>query len=165
MYKRQVLGAAVQRAKNLWYSWQGTYTFSILAALRPSVITEKLTFIQTFILLGVFAAGFLYFAKVMLHRILGLSRAVAVITACVVMTLCIQYVPFGVEAFYWWNGSIGYTGLFSVLLAFMGLLADALHKKQITVKRMAGLILLEILLAGGMYPVSYTHLDVYKRQP
>ena len=147
-----VLGAAVQRAKNLWYSWQGTYTFSILAALRPSVITEKLTFIQTFILLGVFAAGFLYFSKVMLHRILGLSRAVAVITACVVMTLCIQYVPFGVEAFYWWNGSVGYTGLFSVLLAFMGLLADALHKKQISGKRMAGLILLEILLAGGMYP-------------
>lgn len=147
-----VLGAAVQRAKNLWYSWQGTYTFSILAALRPSVITEKLTFIQTFILLGVFAAGFLYFSKVMLHRILGLSRAVAVITACVVMTLCIQYVPFGVEAFYWWNGSVGYTGLFSVLLAFMGLLADTLHKKQMSGKRMAGLILLEILLAGGMYP-------------
>ena len=147
-----VLGAAVQRAKNLWYSWQGTYTFSILAALRPSVITERLTFIQTFILLGVFIAGFWYFTEVMLHRILGMSKAVAVITACVVMTLCIQYVPFGVEAFYWWNGSIGYTGLFSVLLAFLGLLADALHKKKITGKRMVGLILLEVLLAGGMYP-------------
>ena len=98
-----VLKAAVQRAVNLWHSWQGTYTFAIIAALRPSIITEKITFIQTFILLGVFTAGFWYFCEVMVHRILGASRAVAAVTACVVMTLCIQYVPFGVEAFYWWN--------------------------------------------------------------
>lgn len=149
-----VLGAAVQRAVNLWHSWQGTYTFSILAALRPSILTERLTFLHTFILLGVFAAGFLYLSKVLLHRILGLTKNVAVITACVVMTLCIQYVPFGVEAFYWWNGSVGYTGLFSVMLLFGGLLADSLFKKKVTAKRMTALILLAVLLAGGMYPTA-----------
>ena len=39
-----VLQAAVQRAVNTWHNWQGTFTFSILAALRPSIFTEKLTF-------------------------------------------------------------------------------------------------------------------------
>ncbi len=149
-----VLKAAVQRAVNLWHSWQGTYTFAIIAALRPSIITEKITFIQTFILLGVFTAGFWYFCEVMVHRILGASRAVAAVTACVVMTLCIQYVPFGVEAFYWWNGSVGYTGLFSAMLAFFGLLADSMRRQKISAKRMIGLLLLTILLAGGMYPTA-----------
>ena len=70
------------------------------------------------------------------------------------MTLCIQYVPFGVEAFYWWNGSVGYTGLFSAMLAFFGLLADSMRRQKISVKRMIGLLLLTILLAGGMYPTA-----------
>ena len=149
-----VLGAAVQRAVNLWHSWQGTYAFAIIAALRPSITTEKITFIQTFILLAVFVAGFWYFCEVMLHRILGASKSVAAVAACVVMTLCIQYVPFGVEAFYWWNGSVGYTGLFSAMLAYFGLLADSLRRRRISWKRMIGLLLLTVLLAGGMYPTA-----------
>ena len=147
-----VLQAAVQRAVNLWHSWQGTYTFAIIGALRPSIITEKITFIQTFILLGVFIAGFLYFSKVMLHRILGLSKALSVSIACVLMTLCIQYVPVGLEAFYWWIGSVGYTGFFAALLVLIGLVADGMHKQKISVRRMIGMILILILLGGGMYP-------------
>ena len=45
-----VLRAAVQRAENLWHEWQGTYSFAVIGALRPSIISERLTFIQTFIL-------------------------------------------------------------------------------------------------------------------
>ncbi|OUQ16905.1 hypothetical protein [Lachnoclostridium sp. An138] len=149
-----VLKAAVQRAVNLWHSWQGTYTFAIIAALRPSIITERITFIQTFILLGIFTVGFWYFCQVMLHRLLGLSKAVAAVTSCVVMTLCIQYVPFGAEAFYWWNGSVGYTGLFSVMLILFGMLADSLRRGKISVRRMTALLALELLLAGGMYPTA-----------
>lgn len=149
-----VLKAAVQRAVNLWHSWQGTYTFAIVAALRPSIITERITFIQTFILIGLFTGCILYFCRVMLHRLLGLSKAAATVAACVVVTLCIQYVPIGVEAFYWWNGSVGYTGFFSVMLAFFGLLADSLRREKISAKRMIGLILLAVLLGGGMYPIA-----------
>ena len=107
-----VLRAAVQRAENLWHEWQGTYSFAVIGALRPSIISERLTFIQTFILVGVMVIGFTYFIDVMLHRILGMSRAVAVSVSVVVLTLCIQYVPVGLEAFYWWIGSVGYTGFF-----------------------------------------------------
>ena len=32
-----VLQAAVQRAVNLWHEWQGTFMFSIIGALRPSI--------------------------------------------------------------------------------------------------------------------------------
>ena len=147
-----VLRAAVQRAENLWHEWQGTYSFAVIGALRPSIISERLTFIQTFILVGVMVVGFTYFIDVMLHRILGMSRAVAVSVSVVVLTLCIQYVPVGLEAFYWWIGSVGYTGFFSMLLILMGLIADGMHKKQISAKRMVGMILILILLGGGMYP-------------
>ena len=76
-----MLKTAVQRAVNLWHSWQGTYTFAIIAALRPSIITERITFIQTFILLGIFTVGFWYFCQVMLHRLLGLSKACLLYTS------------------------------------------------------------------------------------
>lgn len=148
-----VLAAAVERSVYIWNVWQGTFSFSVLAALRPSIITEKLTFINTFILLGLFVWGFTKFSQVILHRILGLSRDVAVITACVVMTLCIQYVPYGVEAFYWWNGSIGYTGLFSVLLVMFSLLFLSKQERRISAKRMAALLFLAVLLSGGQFPV------------
>lgn len=148
-----VLQAAVQRAVNTWHNWQGTFMFSILAALRPSIFTEKLTFLNTFILLGLFTAGFFYFFEVVLHRLLGLSKSVARGTAIVVMTLCIQYVPIGMEAFFWWNGSIGYTGLFSVMLVFFAKLFLSKYEKRISAKRMAGMTAMAFLLSGGMFPI------------
>lgn len=148
-----VLMAAVERSVYIWNVWQGTFSFSVLAALRPSIITEKLTFINTFILLGLFVWGFSKFSRVILHEILGLSRDVAAIVACVVMTLCIQYVPYGVEAFYWWNGSIGYTGLFSVLLGMFSLLFLSKKEGHIPAKRMVAFLFLAVLLSGGQFPV------------
>lgn len=149
-----VLQAAVERAVYLWHVWQGTYSFSVIGALRPSIISEKLTFIHTFILLGLLVGSCVYFAKVFLQRLLGLSREVSVIVACVVLTLCIQYVPFGVEAFYWWIGSIGYTGLFSVMLILFAALFYRISQKKITAKGMVWLIVMEVLLGGGMFPMA-----------
>ncbi len=148
-----VLKAAVQRSVNLWHGWQGTFTFAVIGALRPSIFTEKLTFTHTFILLGLFIGGFVYFSKIVLHRILGLSKHVAMIIAVLVMTLCIQYVPVGLEAFYWWIGSIGYTGMFGVMLVLFAMLFLCKYEKRITAKRMAAMTAMAFLLSGGMYPI------------
>ena len=148
-----ILQAAVQRSVNLWHSWQGTFSFAVIGALRPSIFTEKLTFTHTFILLGLFISGFVYFSKIILHRILGLSKHVAMIIAILVMTLCIQYVPVGLEAFYWWIGSIGYTGMFGVMLVLFAMLFLCKYEKHITTKRMAATTAMAFLLSGGMYPI------------
>ncbi|GFI09953.1 hypothetical protein IMSAGC007_02420 [Lachnospiraceae bacterium] len=148
-----ILKAAVQRSVNLWHSWQGTFSFAVIGALRPSIFTEKLTFTHTFILLGLFIGGFVYFSKIVLHRILGLSKHVAMIIAVLVMTLCIQYVPVGLEAFYWWIGSIGYTGMFGVMLVLFAMLFLCKYEKRITAKRMAAMTAMAFLLSGGMYPI------------
>lgn len=148
-----ILKAAVQRSVNLWHSWQGTFTFSIIGALRPSIFTEKLTFTHTFILLALHITGFVYFSKIVLHRILGLSKQVAMIVAILAMTLCIQYVPVGLEAFYWWIGSIGYTGLFGVMQVLFAKLFLSKYEKHISAKRMAAMTAMVFLLSGGMYPI------------
>ena len=148
-----VLGAAVQRAVNLWHSWQGTYTFSILAALRPSILTERLTFLHTFILLGVFAVGFLYLSKVLLHRIWGSQKCGsdyslrcddALHSVCTVWSRGVLLVE--------WKCWLYRT--FFRDAPFWGLLADSLFKEKVTAKRMTALILLAVLLAGGMYPTA-----------
>ena len=149
-----VLKAAVQRAVNLWHSWQGNL-YVCHHRGSASLDYHRADYVYT----DLYSAGNIY------SRILvflpgdaapsaGLSKAVAAVTSCVVMTLCIQYVPFGVEAFYWWNGSVGYTGLFSVMLILFGMLADSLRRGKISVRRMTALLALELLLAGGMYPTA-----------
>ncbi len=148
-----VLQAAVQRAVNLWHEWQGTFMFSIIGALRPSIFSEKLTFTHTFILLGLLCGGVIYFCKVLLHRILGLSKHVAVSVAAVLLMLCIQYVPVGLEAFYWWIGSVGYTGMFGVMLVLSSKLFWCKYEKQIPVKRMIAMMAMAFLLSGNMFPI------------
>lgn len=149
-----VIKAAIERAVYLWNVWQGTFSFSVIGALRPSIISEKLTFTSTFILLGLFVWGFIYTGKVVLHRIMGLSKSVAVMVSCVLMTLCIQYVPYGQEAFYWWIGSIGYTGLFAVMMMLYAKLFWCNTQGRITWKQMILFIFLMVLLAGGMFPIG-----------
>lgn len=148
-----VLQAAVQRAVNLWNEWQGTFTFSIIGALRPSIFSEKLTFTHTFILLGLLSSGVIYFCKTVLHRILGLSKHIAVSVSLVLLMLCIQYVPVGLEAFYWWIGSVGYTGLFGVMLVLFAKLFLCKYEKQIPVKRMIAMMAMAFLLSGDMFPI------------
>lgn len=148
-----VLKAAVQRAVNLWNEWQGTFTFSVIGALRPSIFSEKLTFTHTFILLALLISGFVYFCKVLLHQMLGLSKHVAVSVSIVLLTLCIQYVPVGLEAFYWWIGSVGYTGLFGVMLVLFAMLFLCKFEKRISAKRMAAMVAMAFLLSGDMFPI------------
>ena len=85
---------------------------------------------------------------------MGLSKSLAVTVACVVMTLCIQYVPYGQEAFYWWIGSIGYTGLFAVMLVYLSRLYLCNLENRISKKHMAWFVFLAILLPGGMFPIG-----------
>ncbi len=147
-----VFGAGIQRAIDNWNRWQGTYAFSFICALRPSVFSEKLTFLQTFLLMGLLMGSVFYCCHVLLHRILGLPRQTAAVTASVILFLSIQYLPVGLEAFYWYCGSIGYTGMFSLLCILCTRLMWASHERELSVKSLIWIIILCLVTAGGMYP-------------
>lgn len=147
-----VLGAGVQRAIDNWNRWQGTYAFSFICALRPSVFSEKLTFLQTFILMGLLTGSVFYACHMILHRILGMKKQTAAVAASAILYLCVQYVPIGLEAFYWYCGSIGYTGLFSLMLILCARMLVASHEKQLSTKGLILILALCVTTAGGMYP-------------
>lgn len=147
-----VLWAAVMRAVDNWGRWQGTYAFSFICALRPSAFSEKLTFLQTFILMGLLVGSVFYSCRVLMHKILGMSKQTADVTASGVLFLCVHYVPIGMEAFYWYCGSIGYTGLFSVLIIFCTMLIWSAHERKISGKKLFLYLFFCVVTAGGMYP-------------
>ena len=63
--------------------------------------------------------------------------------------LCIQTVAFQSDSFYWYNGSMYYTGFFAVTLFFLGTLLRYLYNgKKIL---MLPLLLFAIFLGGGNY--------------
>ena len=122
-----VLRAAWESALETRQSWQGTYTGTLLSNVQPGIFSERLYFIGTFVLLTAFIACFLYFFAVVFGR-LGMDRTGRWTLGCLAVTLMIQFMPDAGEAFFWFNGGIGNTFIYSLMAlaaALMVRLAEA----------------------------------------
>ena len=122
-----VLRAAWESALETRQSWQGTYTGTLLSNVQPGIFSEQLYFIGTFVLLTAFIACFLYFFSVVMGG-LGMDRTGRWTLGCLAVTLLIQFMPDAGEAFFWFNGGIGNTFIYSLMAlaaALMVRLAEA----------------------------------------
>ena len=132
-----VLRAAWESAAKTRQSWQGTYTGTLLSNVQPGIFSEQLYFIGTFVLLTAFIACFLYFFTVVFGR-LGMDRTGRWTLGCLAVTLMIQFMPDAGEAFFWFNGGIGNTFVYSL----MALAAALMHPRR---RRFAGLTALLLI--------------------
>ena len=148
-----VLGAAVQRAVNLWHSWQGTYASIFLMALQPAVFSQRLYPLTTFLMLGILAAGTLFLIRVLFTRYLKLPGEIRLMLALSVLTLCIQVPEEGKSAFFWYNGALHYVfmhGCMLLLLAFL-LLFLKLQNRTSQIICLAVSCCLAVITGGSNY--------------
>ncbi len=148
-----LLQSALQSAQTVRSNWQGTYTGTLLSNVQPGLFSESLYFLTTFWLLTVFLLCFGFFLKVLLSDLLGLASAEAVILTCLSLTLLIQFMPDPDEAFFWFNGGIGNTFIYS-LLALSLALCVKLERCAGQGKQMLLFLVLTLLmglLGGGSY--------------
>ncbi|MEG0640029.1 MAG: hypothetical protein RR824_08300 [Clostridia bacterium] len=167
-----VLSAAVQSAKEVRGNWQGTYTGTLLSNLQPGVISENLYLIGNLFLLTAFLLCFGFFFRVLCKEWLGLDAYGTIMLTCLALTLMVQFMPDTGEAFYWFNGGIGNTFIYSLLalsLAFtlkLLRLGEAQEAKP-NHARLRGtlltlaLALLMVLLGGGSYGGGLFGLCLY----
>lgn len=149
----QVLKTAVSSSQSVRQTWQGTYTGTFLSNIQPGVFSESLYFIGTFILLSAFILCFGYFFHAAFGGMFGLDRRETVILSCLSLTLLLQFMPDPGEAFYWFNGGIGNTFVYSLLALSFGLslgLARARSGAKAALLT-AALALCMVLLGGGSY--------------
>lgn len=149
-----VIAAAIKRATSYWGIWQGTYAMSFIAALRPSLFSEQLTFLHSVILIGILIISIFYFYHVLLCKILGADKYFYIILSSATAFLSIQYLPNPVEGFFWYTGGVGYTFFFYLALILLGKSLLAFHNKQLSNGNFIAFCFLSFFVAGGHFAIT-----------
>ncbi|MCE5343608.1 MAG: hypothetical protein LLF96_08525 [Eubacteriales bacterium] len=148
-----VLQAAMQNTIGIRQTWEGTYTTSFLGALQPAVFGESLYWITTIVLLGGLLLALCYFLWQALHGVFGLNGAVVAVAVGALGFVMVQFTPNVAEGFYWFNGGVAYTLLWSLLLLTAGLWLHFLRVqgRQKRALFFALLAAMSALLGGAKY--------------
>ena len=130
-------------------NWQGTYSAMLLMYLPPNIFGEWAYRSVTGTLLLMFMGSVFYLMKPITCTLLKGSKNFWVIASSLVTLLCVQTVPSQGETFFWYNGSMYYTGYYSVTLFFFGVILRYLMTPRYW--QIPFMILLAAFLAGGNY--------------
>ena len=144
-----VIPAAIKGTIDQYMIWQGTYSAMFLMHLPPQLFGEIFYKIYPSVIL-LFLTGSIFY---MLHPVIaGKDKNMVnawIAVSSLLSLICISEVPSCGETFYWYNGSMYYTGFLSLSLIFFGLLFRFLTNKK-TFSAVV-LCILALLIAGGNY--------------
>lgn len=152
----ETIGAALQGVAGDYYRWQGTFVAMLIMRLQPSVFSENLYFVTPFLVLGLLLGGLYYAISKVAKYILPMDRWDKLAIWSVVSFLMIQWVHAVGDAFYWFNGSVYYSGFFGIMLFGIGVVLEwcnTLRRRYIPI-----MILLAIILGGSNYITLLTSL-------
>lgn len=146
-----VIGATFKQVAYFYNYWQGTFSAIFFMALCPAIFKESLYGIGTYILLTAFVTSTIYLVNT-ISKVCFKSnkKLVTNIIALIMVILSLQFVPYAVESFYWYNGSMYYTFFYSIMLyliAFILRLYNTENKKARIVY--TTLICICSILVGG----------------
>lgn len=165
------IAEAVQGVARDYKTWQGTYSAMFFMRLAPNVFSETAYQYVTAVLLLLLTGSIFFLLKPLVCKCLNASKSMWIITSSLLCLICVQIVPTQGETFFWYNGSMYYTGYFSLTLILFGLVVRYLlkpHWKYIPI-----FVILAVVLAGGNYvsllptiliTVLLTLVLVYKRK-
>ena len=145
----QVLKAALKGVSDQYFIWQGTYSAMFLMHLPPHLFGEAGYKLVTIIILSLYTGGVFYLFKPILTSLAKGSKYMWCAVSALFVLLTVQTVPFKGESFFWYNGSMYYTGYLAVTFFFFGVMCRYLlsgRKYDLPV-----LMVLAVFLAGGNY--------------
>lgn len=147
-----VLETAAEAARGVacqYKEWQGTYSAMFLMYLPPNIFGEWAYRLVTPVMLILLVLGIFYLMKPVVCTFLEGTFGLWVIVSSLLSLLCVQTVPSQGEAFFWYNGSMYYTGYFALTLFFFGLILR--YVKEQKSRFVSALAILALFLAGGNY--------------
>ncbi|MEG2206739.1 MAG: hypothetical protein RR065_01420 [Clostridia bacterium] len=149
----KTLAAAMRNTVGIRDTWEGTYFTSFLSALQPAVFGEGQYWITTVILLSFFLFSLWFFLWQALARGLRVERSTFWMAFACIAFVMVQFVPDMSEAFFWFNGGVAYTLLWSLMLLRLGVWMAFERASRPAGKAAcyALLALLTVLVGGGKY--------------
>lgn len=145
----QTLAEAGRGVAREYQIWQGTYSALFLMYLPPNIFGNFPYRLVTMVIISFLMAGIFYLGKQLLCGLLNISLSGWIMISSCLTLLCVETVPTPGESFFWYNGSMYYTGFFAWTLLFLGLVLKYIRKPRRL--HLAFLILLALFLAGGNY--------------
>lgn len=130
----EVIKTAIEQVKETYNEWQGTYAAVFLMSIQPAVFGEALYPLTTIILMATFIMANIYIMRVILKDYLKCEQKIYSFVIAIIVIFSIQFVPYAVQSFYWYNGSIYYTFSYSIMLILLGIILKLLKMDDINNK-------------------------------
>lgn len=144
-----VFRTAVDGVIEQYHIWQGTYSAMFLMYLPPNIFGPNAYRFVTLVILALLITGIFFLTHKIFCGFLGSSVEEWISIASLLSFLCIQTTPFASESYFWFNGSIYYTGYWGISLIYLGLLCIFLRRSSVAACIVS--CLLAFFLAGGNY--------------
>ena len=145
----QAFAAACSGVADTYRNWQGTFSALLLMYLPPNIFSNTAYHLVTFVILLLLCGSIFYLLRPLVCRFLPGTTGEWITISSLLSFLCIQTVAFQSDSFYWYNGSMYYTGFFAVTLFFLGTLLRYLYNEKKLL--LLPLLLLAVFLGGGNY--------------
>lgn len=129
--------------------WQGTYSAMFLMYIPPHIFGDWAYRLVTCAIILSLTGSVFYFLKSVICNYFKGSVSLWITVSSLLVLLCVETVPSQGETFFWYNGSMYYTGFYAVTIFFFGFLLRYLEKTQAW--RIPLLAVLAAFLAGGNY--------------
>lgn len=151
-----VFQAAVKNTVGIRQTWEGTYTTSFISTFQPAIFGEDAYWVTTFLLLGMLLLSLFYFLRQSLHILLGMDSASVAAAFGILGFVMVQFVPDAGESFYWFNGGVAYTLLWSLMLATAGawIRFAGMRGRSKTIAFYLLLLVLTVLVGGAKYTTA-----------
>ncbi|MDD3334829.1 MAG: DUF6056 family protein [Eubacteriales bacterium] len=146
----ETVKAAFQNTVAIRQTWEGTYSTSLISALQPALFGENLYWLTTVLLLTFFLLSLWLFLRETLIRQFHADKQSFWLAFSALAFVMIQFVPDLSESFFWFNGGVAYTLLWSMmLLRFTVWLKLERAKRPVSRALWLALMLLLTVAVGG----------------
>lgn len=144
-----VMTGAWTKVKDVYISWQGTFSAIFMMALQPAIWGIRFYRLTAWLMLFSLGISILFFGIRMLSGVFKVNRSLSGIISLIIFFVCVQFLPSANQGFYWYNSSVYYTFTFSVMLTAFATAAGFVLYGGIW--RYLILCLLNIFIGGNNY--------------
>ncbi len=157
-----VLKSALEKVKEVYGSWQGTYSAIFLMTLNPAVWGDEVYHITPYIMIFILVFSEVVLGKFILHKICKADWPATITITAIIIGCQILWVPYPVETFFWFNGASYYTLFYSVMILYLVSIADnfMLGSLKSALFYMPLLLAGSVFLGGGNYPTALLTLEI-----
>ena len=141
--------AAFKGTAEQYRIWQGTYSAMLLMHLPPQLFGDFFYKMYPMFILLFMSAAIFYFFGALIDKEDATDRKIWITISALTAALHIGFVPLCGETYYWYNGSVYYTGFYALTLFFWGGIIKYIRKPGTA--RLVLLSLLALVIAGGNY--------------